>query len=92
VSPDGKRLTFIALAAGVPNVFVIGTDGRDRRHVTARKTACGRVTRSPDGRHLSFVSFEGKYPQPFVVSADGGEPTQLTRVDGGLDFAHWLSE
>jgi Tol biopolymer transport system component len=92
LSPDGKRVAFVAQKDGVPNVFVIGIDGRDRRQVTARKTPCGRVTWSPDGRHLSFVSFEGKYPQLFVVPADGGEPTQLTKLDGGVNFAHWSPE
>ena len=44
---------------------------------------------SPDGKHLSFVSFEGKYPQLFVVPAAGGEARQLTKLDGGVNFAHW---
>ena len=89
VSPDGKRVAFVAVKDGVPNVFVVDTDGGNRREVTARKTPCGRVKWSPDGRHLSFVSFEGKYPQLFVVPADGGEVRQLTRLDGGVNFAHW---
>jgi TolB protein len=92
VSPDGKRVAFIALKDGVPNVFVVGIDGRDRRPVTARKAACGRVQWSPDGKQVSFVSFEGKYPQLFVVPAAGGEPMQLTKLDGGVNFAHWLPE
>ena len=44
---------------------------------------------SPDGKQLSFVSFEGKYPQLFVVPAEGGAPKQLTKLDGGVIFAHW---
>lgn len=89
VSPDGKQVAFVAVKDGVPNVFVVGTDGGNRRQVTARKTPCGRVKWSPDGRHLSFVSFEGKCPQLFVVPADGGEVEQLTKLDGGVNFAHW---
>ncbi len=89
VSPDGKRVTFIALKDGVPRVFVVNIDGTNKRQVTARKTPCGRVKWSPDGKQLSFVSFEGKYPQLFVVSAEGGDPRQLTKLDGGVNFAHW---
>jgi Tol biopolymer transport system component len=89
VSPDGKRVAFIAVADGVPNVFVVGIDGGDRRQVTARKTPCGRVQWSPDGKQLSFVSFEGKYPQLFVVPAGGGEAKQLAKLDGAVNFAHW---
>lgn len=92
VSPGGKRVAFVALKDGVPNVFVVGIDGRDRRQVTARKTPCGRVTWSPNGKELSFVSFEGKYPQLFVVPAEGGEPRRITNLDGGVNFAHWLPE
>lgn len=90
VSPDGKRVAFVALKDGVANIFVIGIDGRDRRQVTGRKTPCGRVTWSPDRKQLSFVSFEGKYPQLFVASAEGGEPRQITKLDGGVNFAHWV--
>jgi Tol biopolymer transport system component len=89
ISPDGKQIAFIALANGVPNVFVVDFDGRDQRQVTARTTACGRVKWSPDGKELSFVCFQGKYPQLFVVPADGGEAKQITKLDGGVYFAHW---
>ena len=89
VSPDGKRVAFIALKDGVPNVFVVDIDGTHKRQVTTRKAPCGRVKWSPDGKQLSFVSFEGKYPQLFVVSAEGGAPRQLTKLDGGVNFAHW---
>ncbi len=67
-------------------------DGTNRRQVTAHKAPCGRARWSPDGAALSFVSFEGKYPQLFVVPAGGGEAKQLTRLDGGVNFAHWVPE
>jgi Tol biopolymer transport system component len=50
------------------------------------------MRRSPDGATLSFVSFEGRYPQLFVVPAGGGEARQLTRLDSGVNFAHWTPE
>jgi Tol biopolymer transport system component len=92
VSPDGKRVAFVAVKDGVPNVFVADIDGSNRRQVTARKAPCGRVKWSPDGEHLSFVSFAGKYPQLFVVPAAGGGPRQLTKVEGAVNFAHWKPE
>lgn len=93
VSPDGTRVAFVAVKDGVPNVFVVDLDGGNHRQVTARTTPCGRVGWSPNGKHLSFVSFEGgKYPQLFVVPAAGGEAKQLTRLDGGVNFAHWKPE
>ncbi|HEV3258682.1 MAG TPA: hypothetical protein VG013_17535, partial [Gemmataceae bacterium] len=89
VSPDGKRIAYIAVKARVPNVCVMDLDGRRQRQLTFRKTPCGRVRWSPDGRHVAFVSFEGKYPQLFVVAAQGGTPRQLTRLDGAVYFVHW---
>lgn len=92
LSPDGKRIACIAVIDGVPNVCIVGSDGGNRRVLTSRKSACGRVKWSPDGKELSFVSFEGKYPQLFVVPATGGAPRQLTRTDWGVNFAHWKPE
>jgi Tol biopolymer transport system component len=89
VSPDGKRIAYVALKGGVPNVCVMDADGGGPRQVTFRKTPCGRVRWSPDGRALAFVSFEGKYPQLFVVGAEGGAPRQLTRLDGAVYFLEW---
>jgi Tol biopolymer transport system component len=89
VSPDGKRVAFIAVRDGAPNVFVVDVDGNRRRQLTERKSPCGRVRWSPDGKQLAFVSFEGKYPQLFVVPADGGAARQLTKLEGAVYFVNW---
>jgi sialidase-1 len=89
VSPDGKRIAYIAVRDGVANVWVMNIDGSAPRQVTNRKTDCGRARWSPDGRQLAFVSFEGKYPQLFTIAADGVEPRQLTRLDGAVYFVNW---
>jgi Tol biopolymer transport system component len=89
ISPDGKRIAYIALKDKVANVHVMNVDGTGQRQVTSRKTPCGRVRWSPDGKRLTFVSFEGKYPQLFTVPAEGGEPTQLTRLEGAVYFVNW---
>lgn len=89
VSPDGKRVAYIADKNGIANVCVMNTDGSAQRQVSFRKTPCGRVRWSPDGMRLAFVSFEGKYPQLFVVPANGGEARQLTHMDGAVYFVNW---
>jgi TolB protein len=89
VSPDGKKIAYIAVKAGVPNVCVMNIDGTDQRQITFRKTPCGRVRWSPDGTQLAFVSFEGKYPQLFTVAADGGDARQLTHLEGAVYFINW---
>jgi TolB protein len=89
VAPDGKRIAYIAVKGGVPNVCVMNTDGSGQEQLTSRKRACGRVRWSPDGKRLAFVSFEGKYPQLFVVPAVGGESRPLTQIEGAVYFLNW---
>jgi Tol biopolymer transport system component len=92
VSPEGKRIAYVALKGGVPNVCVMNLDGMEQRPLTFRKAPCGRVRWSPDGTRVAFVSFDGKYPQLFVVGAQGGEPRQLTRLKGAVYFVNWNPE
>jgi Tol biopolymer transport system component len=92
ISPDGRRIAYIAERDGVPNVHVMNLDGSNQRPLTARKSPCARVRWSPDGRRIAFVSFEGKYSQLFVIPADGGTPRQLTKVDGAVYFVCWQPE
>jgi Tol biopolymer transport system component len=89
ISPGGRRVAYIAVRDGVPNVWVMGLDGSGQRQLTFRSAPCGRVRWSPDGDRIAFVSFEGKYPQLFVVPSAGGEPQQLTQLDGAVYFANW---
>jgi TolB protein len=89
VSPDGKKIAYIAAREGASNVCIMNADGSGQRQITYRKSSCGRVRWSPDGRSIAFVSFDGKYPQLFVVPAAGGEVRQLTRLDGAVYFVNW---
>jgi TolB protein len=89
VSPDGKRIAYVAVKDGVANVCVMNLDGSGQRQLTFRKTPSGRVRWNPQGTRVAFVSFEGRYPQLFVVSATGGEPRQLTRLEGAVYFLAW---
>jgi TolB protein len=89
ISPDGKRIAYLAVKEGIANVWVMDINGKNQRQATFRKSACGRVRWSPDGEKLAFVSFEGKYPQLFVVEAKGGEPRQLTKLEGAVYFVNW---
>ena len=86
VSPDGRRIAYIAEQTGMANVHVMDIDGTHHRRLANRASPCGRVRWSPDGRQIAFVSFEGKYPQLFVVPAEGGEPRSLPGWKGPCSF------
>jgi Tol biopolymer transport system component len=89
ISPDGRRIAYVADAEGAAEVHVMNLDGSNPRRLTHLRSPCGRVRWSPDGASIAFVSFVGKYPQLFLIPADGGEPRQLTRLDEAVYFLAW---
>lgn len=89
ISPDGRRIAYVAVKDGVAQVCTMDIDGGQQRQITQRKTPCGRVRWSPDGKYLAFVSFEGEYPQLFVVAAEGGETRQVTKLKGAVTQLAW---
>jgi Tol biopolymer transport system component len=89
VSPDGRRIAYVADHDSVPNVHIMDLDGSHQRRLTDRKTPCARVRFSPDGRQIAFVSFEVRNPQLFVVPTEGGPTRQLTALDGAVYFLAW---
>jgi len=92
ISPDGRRIAYIALREGVPNVCVMSIEGDQQQQLTHRQTPCGRVRWSSDGARLAFVSFVGRYPQLFVIDAQGGEPRQITDLDGAVYLPNWVPQ
>lgn len=92
IAPDGRHVAFVAREGeGVPNIFIVGLDGSDRRRVTRLPGACGRVKWSPDGRWLALVSMVGDRPQLFVVPADGSAPPrQRTDSRRAVYALSWL--
>jgi len=78
---------FIARQEGVPQVFTMNLEGSDRRQITFRASACGRVKWSPDGRELLFVSFEGRYPQLFIVNPRRRGASEVDQFASGCLFS-----
>jgi len=89
ISPDGRKIGFIAVRDGNPSVYTMNIDGTQQRKVVDRKVPCGRFRWSPDGRRIAFISFVGKYPQLFVCNEDGESLRQVTSVEGAVGFPQW---
>ncbi|MGN6483366.1 MAG: S9 family peptidase, partial [Thermomicrobiales bacterium] len=87
ISPDGTRIAFVRSqvnrVTGKPesNVWLIDTDGNNRRRLTHTGTRNGDPTWSPDGSKLAFTSVrDGDKPNCIVVLGfDGGEPEIVSR-------------
>lgn len=95
LSPDGRRVAYIATRDGVSQLFVMNSDGSGQRQVTRLPTRCSRPRWSADGRQIGFVSFVREpHAQLFVVDAAEGSaaapPRQLTQLDGAVFLLDWM--
>lgn len=53
-SPDGKKLAFVRVADGKPQIFLLSLDGGEATQLTKYKYGAGTPKWSPDGRYLLF--------------------------------------
>lgn len=84
ISPDGKRIAYIAMRNGIPNVWVMDINGKNQRQLTHQSTPCGRVQWQPNSTHIQFVSFVEHRPQLFIVSTNESNVHQATDFSGGV--------
>ncbi|MEO8201482.1 MAG: LpqB family beta-propeller domain-containing protein [Gemmatimonadota bacterium] len=81
-SPDGRRIAFVSTRAGLPQVYVMSTDGTDQEllapfdyGVTGSSNA---PDWSPDGASLVFHRDVSRSPQIFVLDVNSRRVRQLT--------------
>lgn len=84
-SPDGKRLAFVSNISGMPQVWIVATDGGFPTLVTAQDDPVGFVRWSPDGAWLalSVAPGGGFNEQIYIVRPDGTGMRRLT--EGGKE-------
>ena len=97
LSPDGTRVVY---TVATPDLKA----NRMARDVWMATLASGETTNltkngheggarwSPDGRTIAFVSTRSGSTQLFVMDAGGGEPTQITKLSGGVDNLVWAPD
>jgi dipeptidyl aminopeptidase/acylaminoacyl peptidase len=88
-SPDGRRVAFLSNLSGVPQVWIVPSEGGWPSMVTALDDPVGGVDWSPDGVWLaiSVAPGGGMNQQVYLVRPDGTELRRLT--DGGRE-TNWL--
>ena len=77
-SPDGSRLSFLAFAGDLPQVFVLDVRGGEPRALTSSKQAVSDYEWSPDGRRLAYIALEAppadeerrRKEKSFVIEVD----------------------
>lgn len=75
-SPDGKRIAFVRLGAGI---FTMNLDGTGLRRLT-RESRDGFPTWSPDGRQIAFVRTHKTDWRVFVMSSSGAGQKLLAQA------------
>ncbi|HJS74943.1 MAG TPA: S9 family peptidase [Vicinamibacteria bacterium] len=88
-SPDGRRIAFLSNLSGVPQVWIVPSEGGWPTMVTSLDDPVGGVEWSPDGAWLaiSVAPGGGMNQQVYLVRPDGTELRRLT--DGGRE-TNWL--
>jgi Tol biopolymer transport system component len=80
-SPDGRKLAFVGLRAGLPDVFVTNADGSGRRNLSHGDDYEADLAPawSPDGQRIAFVRSASPQSdsQVYVVNADGSRMRRL---------------
>ncbi|MCP4200624.1 MAG: S9 family peptidase [bacterium] len=90
-SPDGRRIAFVSDLNGVPQVWVVDSEGGWPDLVTSLDDQVGGVEWSPSGDWLAFslAPGGGMNQQIYLTRPDGSELRRLT--GGGLEN-NWLGD
>ena len=77
-SPDGARLSFLALADNRPQIFAVARSGGPAGALTAAPEGVSAYEWSPDGHALAFLTRDPAAPPS--VSTQGGTQPPATRL------------
>ena len=86
VSPDGKQVAYtvtwydIEENAGNSEIYIMNTDGSDKKQLTKTPERENSLTWRPDGKVLNYMSGG----QLWEMNPDGTGAKQLTSIEGGI--------
>ncbi|MDX9747307.1 MAG: S9 family peptidase [Paludibacter sp.] len=87
VSPDGSQILYPVTYYSIPEnksnteLFVMNTDGSDKRQITQTSVGENAAVWMKDGRHIAFLSSESGSSQVWMMKADGSDRRQITKRD-----------
>src|SRR5512139_1609380 len=91
-SPDGKRLAFLTNITGIPQAWVVNSEGGWPDQLTFHTERVSQVAFSPTSDQLIFLRDIGgnENAQIFLMNGDGSEERRLTHDDEVLHiFGNW---
>ncbi len=80
-TPDGK-IVYCASVNGYPDIWIMNSDGSNRRQLTHNAGINIFPAVSPDGRHIVFTSSRGGAFNIWKMDIDGKNPVRLTNGSG----------
>jgi Tol biopolymer transport system component len=99
-SPDGQRIAFMNYRDERPRggrrwqgvMYVMNTDGSERRTLTWLSNSDWSFSWSPDGRRIAFVSDRDGNDEVYVINVDGTGLRNLTRSPTRDGHPVWSSD
>jgi len=94
LSPDGKRVVYMAGTWTATRLMVSALDGSNARQINDGTTIAWNNHWSPDGKRIAFTGRSDPKGElaVFVMNADGSERRQLTHLaaeEGGAQWPVW---
>lgn len=91
LSPDGKRLVYMAGTWTATRLMVSALDGSDAKLINDGSSIAWNNHWSPDGKWIAFTGSResGKGLAVFVMKADGSERRQITHLEADDGNAQW---
>ena len=88
-SPDGQHIAFVYRRDGNREIYVMGSDGTNRRRLTTHSESDVVPAWSPDGQHIAFASNRDGNSEIYVMGSDGTNLRRLTNHEGGAGRPAW---
>ncbi|MBL8061652.1 MAG: PD40 domain-containing protein [Anaerolineales bacterium] len=90
-SPDGEHILYQTMMDGQWEIWIMNTDGSDKRQVTGGLGDKTDASFSPDGEWIVYSgdSPTMEFANLFIIPISGGKPTQVTSFNGYDGAPSW---
>jgi TolB protein len=91
-SPDGTRVVFETVVAGVQQLFIMNADGSKPFQITHDAVNHDSPAWSPDGNKIAFVSEQGGEESIHIINPEGRDEERLTDRQHRFIHPNWSAD